>query len=152
MEVRRERRERRDRERERKTEGGREEGTCPFPPFSSSTHRITQALTALHKHAWIPTLPAGEEELLGQLLQLTSTRPGLTRYLPASQGCRTMRAAPTKFSAAFKPFCSSCMLTISKVTASMSWAFASSALGTRMKKNALAPATAETEEQGQSLQ
>jgi hypothetical protein len=31
------------------------------------------------------------------------------------------------------------MLTISKVTASMSWAFASSALGTRMKKDALAP-------------
>ena len=83
MEVRRERRERRDRERERKTEGGREEGTCPFPPFSSSTHRITQALTALHKHAWIPTLPAGEEELLGQGEH--KTLPATSLYVPVHQ-------------------------------------------------------------------
>ena len=107
-----------------------EGGTFPFP--------LSQvALTALHKHAWIPmtTLPAGEEEWLGQMLQ-----SALTRYLPASQGLRAMRGAPTKFSDALNPFCSSCTLTFSKVSAArMSWALTSSPSGTLTEKNTSQP-------------
>ena len=44
---------------------------------------ITQALTALHKHAWIPTLPAGEEELLGQGEH--ETLPATALYVPVNR-------------------------------------------------------------------
>ena len=53
--------------RERESGGGGrgERGVAPLPPRAPLS--LSQvALTALHKHAWIPTLPAGEEELLGQ--------------------------------------------------------------------------------------
>ena len=50
--------------------------TCPFP--------LSQvALTALHKHAWIPTLPAGEEELLGQGEH--ETLPATSLYVPVNR-------------------------------------------------------------------
>ena len=91
-----------------------------YVPAPHDTHAppLGPVYPALHKHAWIPTLPKGEEELLGQLSQ-----SALTRYLPASQGFRAMRAAPTKFSDALKPFCLSCMLTRSKVSAAkIAWA------------------------------
>ena len=49
---------------------------------------------ALHKHAWMPTLPAGEEELLGQGEH--EALPAASLYVPVHQ-----RAASRVVSACF---------------------------------------------------